>query len=128
MLWIKSRKGLIGVERFKGFCYHWKEKGQCSKGDQRSFRHKSDDRAPKPAPKAAPPSWHEVEVRREEEAPEAEVRLAEFFDNRADAFWKVVVRHHVVSIGILPDVNSLKTEWGCRADLFPHYKCWRKTR
>ena len=39
--------------RGKGTCYQWKEKGQCSKGDQCSFRHESNDRAPKPTPKAA---------------------------------------------------------------------------
>ena len=52
---VKSRKVSIGVERGKGICYEWKEKGQCPKGDQCSFRHGSD-RAPKPTPKAAPPS------------------------------------------------------------------------
>ena len=31
---VKSRKGSIGDEGGKGICYHWKEKGQCSKGDQ----------------------------------------------------------------------------------------------
>ena len=31
---VKSRKGLCGVEGGKGTCYQWKEKGQCSKGDQ----------------------------------------------------------------------------------------------
>ena len=29
----KGRKGLSGVERGRGFCYPWREKGQCSKGD-----------------------------------------------------------------------------------------------
>ena len=52
----QSRKGLIGVERGKGFCCQWKEKGQCSKGDQCSFRHARDDHAPEPTPRAAPPS------------------------------------------------------------------------
>ena len=52
---VKSRKGLSGVERGKGICYQRKEKGQCSKGDQCTFWHKSDDRA-EPKPKAAPPS------------------------------------------------------------------------
>ena len=47
---VKSHKGLSGVERGKGICYQWKAKGQCSKGDQCSFRHESDDRAPKPTP------------------------------------------------------------------------------
>ena len=36
---VKSRKGLIGVEGGKSICYQWKEKGQCSKRDQCSFRH-----------------------------------------------------------------------------------------
>ena len=53
---VKSRKGLSGVEGGKGFCYQWKEKDQCSKGDQCSFRHARDDHAPEPTPRAAPPS------------------------------------------------------------------------
>ena len=52
---VKNRIGMSGIERGKGICYQWREKGQCSKGDQCSFRHKSNDRA-KPTPKAAPPS------------------------------------------------------------------------
>ena len=52
---VKSHRGLSGVERANGICYQWKEKGQCSTGDQCSFRHESNDRA-KPTPKAAPPS------------------------------------------------------------------------
>ena len=38
---VKSRMGLIAVEGGRGICYQWKEKGQCSKGDQCSFRHES---------------------------------------------------------------------------------------
>ena len=45
---VKNRKGMSGVEGGKGTCCQWKEKGQCSKGDQCSFRHESDDRAEKP--------------------------------------------------------------------------------
>ena len=52
---VKSHKGLSGVERGRGICYQWREKGQCSKGDQCSFGHESNDRA-KPSPKAEPPS------------------------------------------------------------------------
>ena len=52
---VKSHRGLSGVERGKGICYQWKEKGQCSKGDQCSFRHESNDRS-KPTPIAATPS------------------------------------------------------------------------
>ena len=35
--------------------FQWKEKAQCSKGDQCSFRHETNERA-KLTPKAAPPS------------------------------------------------------------------------
>ena len=51
---------------------------------------------------------NELEVRREKEASDAEVRLAEFFDNRADTIWSVLVRDHLVRIDILPNVNSVK--------------------
>ena len=50
---IKSRKGFIGVEGGKGFCYQWKEKGQFSQGDRCSFRHETQDRAQKPGHTAA---------------------------------------------------------------------------
>ena len=53
---VKNRKGLIAVEGGKGQCCQWKEKDQCSKGDQCSFRHESNDREQKPIPKAATPS------------------------------------------------------------------------
>ena len=53
---VKSGKGLSGVEGGKGTCYQWKEKDQCSKGNQCSFRHESNDRAQKPTANAATPS------------------------------------------------------------------------
>ena len=56
---VKNRKGLIGVEAGKGFCYQWKEKSPCSEGDQCSFRHDGDERAtptPKTFPSSEPPT------------------------------------------------------------------------
>ena len=53
---IKNRKEKSGVEGGKGTCYQWKEKAQCSKGDQCSFSHESKDRAQKPEHTAATPS------------------------------------------------------------------------
>ena len=47
---VKNRKGIIGVDGGKGICY------QCSKGDQCSFWHESNDRAQKPEHNAATPS------------------------------------------------------------------------
>ena len=73
----------------------------------------------------------EVEARREKEVPEAEVRLAEFFDNRADTIWKVLVRDHLVSTGILHECQFHKTESGCKAGdkcLFAQYNVEEKTK
>ena len=53
---VKSREGLSGVDGGKGTCYQRREKGKCSKGNQCSFRHESNDHAQKPTPKAATPS------------------------------------------------------------------------
>ena len=53
---VKSRKGRIGVEGGKGTSYQWKENGQCSQGDQCSFRHETQDRAQTPEHTAATPS------------------------------------------------------------------------
>ena len=38
----------------------------------------------------------------------AKVTTVPFFDNRADTIWKVLARDRFVSIGILPNVNSIK--------------------
>ena len=46
----------MALKEEKGTCYHWKEKGLCSKGDQCSFQDESNDRAQKPTPNAATPS------------------------------------------------------------------------
>ena len=48
--------GMSDVGGEKGICYQWKEKDQCSKGDQCSFRHESNDRAQKLDHNAATPS------------------------------------------------------------------------
>ena len=43
----RRRKGSIGVEGGKGIRYQWKDKGQCSKGDQCSFQHETKGGAQK---------------------------------------------------------------------------------
>ena len=49
----KNRNGMNGVEGGKGTWNQWKEKGQCSKGDQCTFRHDTQDPAQKPEDTAA---------------------------------------------------------------------------
>ena len=88
---------------------------QKATGDQCSFRHESDDRAPKPTSKTTPPPQplkHEVEVRREKETSEAEASLGSPTDSRAKTSGKVLALHYFVTIGILPNVNSMsETGW-----------------
>ena len=87
---VKNRTGLSGVEGGKGTCYQWKEKGQCSKGDQCSFRHESDDHVHEPETHLPPhrlsQPYHEGEVCRGKEVSEANLTVVPFFDNRADTF------------------------------------------
>ena len=79
---VKSQKKLCGFERGKGICFQWKAKGQCSRGDQCSFRHESDDRE-KPTPKAAPPS----------EPPTSRTRVRNSINRRVNTCRKVLVHH-----------------------------------
>ena len=51
---------------------------------------------------------HEVEVCREKEIPEAEASLRSSIDHRVHTSWKVLAPNRLVSIGILPNVNSIK--------------------
>ena len=118
---VKSRRGLFGGERGKGFCYQWKEKGQCSKGDQCSFRHESDDRVPKPTPKPAPPSEPSM-TRGRSASRKRSVRGRSQTDRilrqPCRCFLKGTYWHP-------PQCQFCKTESGCKAGdkcLFPHYK------
>ena len=51
---------------------------------------------------------HEVEVCRETEMPEAEASLRNSLDRRVNTSWKVPAPNRLVSIGILPSVNTIK--------------------
>ena len=110
---VKNRKGLSDVEGGKGIWYQWKERGQCSKGDQCSFRHESNDRA-KPTPKAERPSEPQSSKSRGGSVPRkrnARDRSQSEKLNRPPCKYlsrKVLARDHFVSVGILPNVNSLK--------------------
>ena len=56
---VMNCRGQRGVERGPGECYQRKTKGQCSRGDSRSFRHDENKRAksiPKSALSCEPPT------------------------------------------------------------------------
>ena len=84
---VKSHRGLSGIERGKGICYQWKEKGQCSEGDQCISGMRVtivQDRHRKPRhPLRHQLQKREVEVRRGKRTLEAGVHLGSSIDSRA---------------------------------------------
>ena len=125
---VKNRKGLIGVEGGKGYCYQWKVKGQCSKGDKRSFRHERNDHAQKPTPKAATPS-EPLMTRGRSVSKKRSIRGK----SNHGAILRQPCRYHLKSTCTRSPCESwhppwcrfYKTETGCKDGdecLFPHHK------
>ena len=52
---VRNHRDRGGAERGPGECYQWRAKGQCSKGDNCSFRHDRKKQR-KSTPTSAPPS------------------------------------------------------------------------
>ena len=85
-------------------CYQWKEKGQCSKGDNCSFWHDENKRA-NSTPKSAPPCEPPIE----KNEPQRLESIWEVISTTVQRFHqKVSARDHLVMIGILSNVNSTK--------------------
>ena len=113
---IKNRKGLSGVEGGKGTCYQWKEKGQCSKGDQCSFPHESNVRAKKPEHTAATPSGPTV---------------SRGLSVSCRYYLKGTCTRSPSECWHAPECQLYKTETGCKAGdkcLFPHQKVDEKQK
>ena len=124
---VTSRRGLSGIERGKGTCYQWKQKGQCSRGDQCSFRHESHDRE-KPTPKTArtsePPTPRGRSASRKRSL---RGRSQSGKSNRQPCknFLKGTCAELLCDYWHPPECQFYKTESGCKAGdkcLFQHYK------
>ena len=113
----------------KGICCQWKEKGQCSKGDQCSFRHESNDRA-KPTLKAAPPSEpRSSKTRGRSVSRKRNARGRSQFEkfNRPSCkyFLKSTCTKSPCEYWHPPECQFYKTKSGCKFDAefsFPHWK------
>ena len=85
---MKTREGEnVTVERKSGECYQWKAKGQCTKGDARSFCHDESKRgkvtqSSSSAPR--PQTQKDGNVLRKGIVPEASVLLEGDVKNRAE--------------------------------------------
>ena len=115
---VKNEREQRRVQKGPGDCWQWKASGQCSKGDNCSFRHDKDKRAkPKsqPAPSPEPSTQQYGKKSARAKVLEAEVRLGECLVCRARNILEVLVRIHLVKSGIPQSVYLFyKTKEGCK--------------
>ena len=100
---------VAGVERGQGECYQWKAKGQCSRGDKCSFPHDGDERAqptPKTTPPSEPPAQRGRSVSRKKNL-RGRSPSGKFDRQPCKNFFKGNCSNHIVTNGILPNVNSI---------------------
>ena len=95
-------------QRTLGDCWQWKTNGQCSKGDNSSFRHDINKRAKMTQPNPSPSSScsRMREKHREPEVPEARVPVVECIDGPARITSKELAPIHSVNSGILQNAGS----------------------
>ena len=124
---VTSRRGLSGIERRQGVCYQWKAKGQCSRGDQCSFRHDSHERVkltPKTAPSSVPPTPRGRSASRKRSlrgrSPSGKTNRQLCRDFLKGTWTKVLCDY-----GHVPECQFYKSESGCKFGKecsFPHWK------
>ena len=131
---VKSRRGSGGIERGQGECYQWREKGQCSNGDQCSFRHERNDRA-KPTPKTAPPSEPPTPKTRGRSASRKKKRQrsqsGKFIRQPCKYIWKGTRTESPCEFWHPPECQVCMCESGCKFGaecLFPHWKVEEQTK
>ena len=89
-------------QRILGHCWQWEANGQCSKGDNCSFRHDVNKRA-----KLTQPKWMK-EKRRGPEVPEERVPVVECLDGLARITSKELAPTHSVKSGTLQNACSTR--------------------
>ena len=125
---IKNRKGSSGVEGGKGSCYQWKEKGQCSKGDQCSVRHETQDRAQIPEHTAATPSEPTASRGRNvsrKRSVRGKSNHGSILRQQCRCYLRSTCTRTLCENSHPPESHFYKNETGCKAGdkgLFPHYK------
>ena len=126
---VKNQKGVSGVERGKGVCYQWREKAQCSKGDQCSSRHESNDRA-RPTTQTAPPSEPPTSKKRGRSASRkrnvrGRSQSGKFNRQPCQYFLKGTGTKSFCEYWHIVECQFHKSESGCKFGaecLFPHWK------
>ena len=113
---VKSQGTKQREQRTLGDCWQGKANGQCSKGDDCSFRHDINKRAKTTQPNPSPSSSTRrmKEKRREPQVPEESVRVVERLDGPARITSKELAPIHSVRSGILQNACSTSPRSGCR--------------
>ena len=95
-------------QRSLGDCWQWKANGQCSKGDNCSFRHDTNKRAKSTQPNPSPASStkQNVKMHREPRVPEAEAQVGKWLNCRARITSKELAPLRSVKNGILRSACS----------------------
>ena len=89
--------------------WQWEANGQCSKGDNCSFRHDINKRAKMTQPNSSPNSFmQQREMRREPEVTEERVPVVEYLDGPARITSKELAPIHSVRCGILQNACSTR--------------------
>ena len=121
---VKNQGTKQRVQRILGDCWQWETNGQCSKGDNCSFRHDINKRAKTTQPNSSP-SGRMREVHREPEVPEAKVPVEECFHGPARISSKEFAPTHFVKNGILQNACSTRprvvADMGKGARMCEHY-------
>ena len=120
---------MSGVERRKGICYQWKEKGQCSEGDQCSFRQESNARAQKSEHKAATPSEPSMSrgrsVSKKKKSIQGKSLHGAILRQPCRYYLKGTCTRSPCECWHPPECHFYKNEKGCKAGdkcMFPHHK------
>ena len=100
---VKNQGTKQRVQRIFGDCWEWEARGQCSAGDNCSFRHDVNKRAKMTQPNPSPNSFMQQSERRhrESEVQEEKVAVVECLDGYALIISKELAPIHSVKSGTL---------------------------
>ena len=108
---VKNQETKQREQRSLGNCWQWKANGQCSKGDNCSFRHYINKREKTTQPNPSPSSstrQRERETRREPEVPQERVPVVECLDGPEKITSKELAPIHSAKNGTLQNACSTR--------------------
>ena len=107
---VKNQGSKQRVQRILGDCWQWESNGQCSRGDNCSFRHDTFERAKLTQPNTSPNSFMQQNERKasRKRSPEERVPVGESFDCHARITSKELAPIHSVQSGTLQNACSTR--------------------